>query len=141
MEGGRNELVDVESISHEAPPEAKEIQIFRDVLNDYKVAILDSLTPKDIDASPHEIQTMKLVDEAVARIQELSNILVKILSKSQDLHGKSIRGIDKILKVFHERHLDLNNMDDETVQLCLHYVNHDLNNSTFDTKYKKHSLD
>ena len=121
-------------------PLPKEVTVLRDVINDFKNVIIESLTPEDINGSPAKVQDMKIVDMAIAKLKNLSNILTAIISQASDLGYKSsVEDVNKILEVLRARQFDVQNLDNETRSLCLHYVTNDLN--TFDRRYKKDSLD
>lgn len=117
------------------PPVAKEVTLLRDVINEFKTAILDSLTPQDVDEPAKSAQDMRLVDSAISKLQTLSNILTAIISESDTFdYVSNVDDIDKILQILHERNIDIKNMDDETRSLCIHYINNDLNHSMFDRR-------
>lgn len=120
------------------PPIPKEVIVLRDVINDFKNAILDSLTPQNVDEPAKSAQDMHLVDSAISKLQTLSNILTAVISESETFdYASNVEDIDKILQVLHERHIDVKNMDDETRSLCIHYVNNDLNHSMFDRRHTR----
>jgi len=123
------------------PPIPKEVTVLRDIINDFKSAILDSLTPQELEAPAKSAQDMHLVDSAINKLQTLSNILTAVISESESFdYTSNVEDVDKILQVLHERHIDIKNMDDETRSLCIHYVNNDLNHSMFDRRHMR-SLD
>jgi hypothetical protein len=136
MEGGRQELAQVE-ISEVVPPMPKEIRILRNIINELKIDILEKVTPQDPDQSTKELQDMEVVDKAIATLQRLSNILTAVISESKDFDYQTHMGdVEIILKIFKEQDLDIDNIDDDTRELCLFYVNNDLNHATFDTNEK-----
>jgi hypothetical protein len=123
------------------PPIPKEVIVLRDIINDFKNAILDSLTPQDVDEPAKSAQDMHLVDAAISKLQTLSNILTAVISESESFdYASNVEDIDKILQVLHERNIDVKKLDDETRTLCIHYVNNDLNHSMFDRRHVR-SLD
>ena len=143
MEGRRTEEV-VPVIKHHdeaLPAIPKEVTILRDIINDFKCAILDSLTPENPREPAAEAQDMRLVDMALAKLQSLSNILTAIISGAENFdYTKNMEDIDKLLEVFHERHFDIKNMDDETRSLCIHFINNDLVTAPFDRRHKINSI-
>jgi hypothetical protein len=143
MDGGRTEEV-VSVIKHHdeaLPAIPKEVTILRDIINDLKCSILDSLTPDNPKESPEKAQDINLVDKAIAKLQSLSNILMAIISGSENFdYTKHVTDIDKLLEVFHERHFDIKNIDDETRTLCIHFVNNDLVAAPFDRRDKINSV-
>jgi len=158
MEGGRGHSETVAVISEldkEIPHLPVEISKFRDVLNDYKDKILESLTPHDIDESPNVAQNMNLFDNASSKIQRLANILEAILSDPNDeidytniitivLSNKYLEedrnqlmdDIDSIFKVFNHKKVPLDKLrkDDNLRSDCLYYVTNDLKVHTFSLK-------
>jgi hypothetical protein len=141
MDGGEavtKETADVIKHHDDMPaPLPKEVTILRDIINDFKNAILDSLTPDNPKELPAEAQDMRLVDMAIAKLQSLSNILTAIISGAENFdYSKNMEDIDKLLEVFHERHFDIKNMDDETRSLCIHFINNDLVTAPFDRRHK-----
>ena len=136
MEGGREELAKVE-ISEDVPPMPKEIRILRDIINDLKIDILAKTTPQDLRESTKVLQDMKVVDTAIRALQHLSNILTAIISESKEFDYKThMDDVEAILKIFKEKGIDIDNIDDNTRELCLFYINNDLNHATFDTNEK-----
>ena len=139
MEGGRTEEV-VSVIKHHdetLPPIPKEVTILRDIINDFKCLILDSLTPDNPDEPAAAAQDIHLVDKAIIKLQSLSNILMAIISGSENFdYTKHVSDIDKLLEVFHERQFDVKNIDDETRKLCIHFINNDLVAAPFDRREK-----
>jgi len=158
MEGGR---VNPEFVGVNDEPEDKvqdvplEITEFRHVLNDYKDGILDSLTPNDVNEAPEMAQSMKLIDNATAKIQRLANILKAILSDTSDeidystiitfvLSDKHLEDernqlmddIDSIFKVFNHKKVFLDKLrkDPSLRDDCLHYLNNDLEVHMFSLK-------
>lgn len=158
MEGGRGHSETVPVISEldkEIPHLPVEITRFRDVLNDYKDKILESLTPHNIDESPNVAQNMNLFDSAGSKIQRLANILEAILSETKDeidytnvitivLSNKHLEedrnqlmdDIDSIFKVFNHKKVSLDKLrrDDSLRDDCLHYVTNDLKVHMFSLK-------
>ena len=138
MKGGRikDEFADVNEITDELPPPpSKDIVILRDIINDFKNSILDSLTSKDLDEPPEKAQDVTIIDVAINRLQKLSNILTDIISESNNLdYVNNIEDIESILKVFEHKKLDINNIDDKTRELYLYYINNDLNVLMFDRR-------
>lgn len=138
MEGGRvkDKFADVNEITDELPPPpSKDIVILRDIINDFKNSILDSLTPEDLDEAPEKAQDVTIIDVAISRLQKLSNILTDIISESNNLdYVNDIEDIESIIKVFENKKLDINNIDDKTRELCLYYINNDLNVLMFDRR-------
>jgi hypothetical protein len=138
MEGGRvkDEFADVNEITDELPPPpSKDIVILRNIINDFKNSILDSLTSEDLDEPPEKAQDVTIIDVAISRLQKLSNILTDIISESNNLdYVNDIEDIESILKVFESKKLDINNIDDKTRELCLYYINNDLNVLMFDRR-------
>lgn len=121
-------------------PLPKEVTVLRDVINDFKNVIIESLTPEDINGSPAKVQDMKIVDMANSKLKNLSNILTAIVSQSPTLISDyNEEDVNKILEVLRVRHFDVKNLEDETRKLCIHYIEEDF--KTFDRRYKKDSLD
>jgi hypothetical protein len=139
MEGGRTKEV-VSVIKHDdetLPPIPKEVTILRDIINDFKCLILDSLTPDNPDEPAAAAQDIHLVDKAIAKLQSLSNILIALVSGSENFdYTKRVEDIDKLLEVFHQRNFDIKNIDDETRSLCIHFINNDLVTVPFDRREK-----
>ena len=122
-------------ISDDLPPQSKEVIILRDIINDFKNSILDSLTSEDLDESPEKAQNMHIIDVAISRLQKLSNILSDLISASNNLdYENDIDDIESVIKVFENKKLDINNIDDNTRELCLYYINNDLNVLMFDRR-------
>lgn len=148
MEGGSIQPIQEEAVavkdhrSDEVLPEIpKEVSILRDIINDFKNAILDSVTSDNPMESPAEAQDMQLVDMAIAKLQSLSNILTAIISGAENFdYTKNMEDIDKLLEVFHERGFDTKNMDDETRSLCIHFINNDLVTAPFDRRHKINTI-
>ena len=149
MEGGRDpkmpitdEVVPVKDRHDEIlPPIPKEVTILRDIINDFKNAILDSLTPDNPTEPVAAAQDMHLVDMAISKLQTLSNILTAMISGAENFdYSKNMEDIDKLLEVFHERNLDVKNMDDETRSLCIHFINNDLVTAPFDRRHKINTI-
>jgi hypothetical protein len=157
MEGGRIGHSETVGVEHDdaLPPIPPEIDEFRNILHDYKEKILDSLTPQDIDTPPERAQDMSLIDSATYKIQRLSNILKSIISDSNDeidytkvmvlvLHPNNsedernqlMEDIDSIFRVFKNRKLPIDKLrkDNELQGLCIHFLDNDLDKSTFSLK-------
>jgi hypothetical protein len=137
MEGGRaqDEFADVNEIVHELPPQSKHVIIIRDIINEFKNSILDSLTSEDLEESPEKAQDIKIIDVAISRLQKLSNILNDLVSESDNLdYANDIEDIESILKVFESKNFDVNSIDDGTREDCLYYINNDLNVLMFDRR-------
>ena len=106
MEGGRvqDEFADVNEIVQELPPQSKHVIILRDIINEFKNSILDSLTSEDLEESPEKAQDIKIIDVAINRLQKLSNILNDLISESDNLdYANDIEDIESILKVFESK--------------------------------------
>ena len=137
MEGGRvqDEFADVNEIVQELPPQSKHVIILRDIINEFKNSILDSLTSEDLEESPEKAQDIKIIDVAINRLQKLSNILNDLISESDNLdYANDIEDIESILKVFESKQFDVNSIDDITREDCLYYINNDLNVLMFDRR-------
>ena len=141
MEGGRQELAKVEEIDEKIPPLPKEIRILRDIMNELKIDILETITPQDPNQSTKVLQDMEVVDKAIATLQRLSNILTAVISESKEFDYKThMDDVEMILKLLRERNIDIDNIDDNTRELCLFYINNDLNHATFDTNEKNKAI-
>jgi hypothetical protein len=157
MEGGRITQSETVGVEHDdaLPPNPPEIDEFRNILHDYKEKILDSLTPQDIDTPPEKAQDMSLIDIATRNIQRLSNILKCIISdsndeidytkvmvvvlppnNSEDERNQLMDDIDAIFRVFKNRKVSIDKLrkDSELQGLCIHYLDNDLDKSTFSLK-------
>jgi len=134
MEGGRSsEFADVLEISHEASPLSERVLLLRKIINEFKCAILDSLSPEDPDVEPEEGQDMRIVDAAIMRLKKLSNILTELLSESNNLdYVNDLDDIEAVLKVFEKRRFNVDELDETTREDCLHFINNDLNILMFD---------
>ena len=144
MEGGRVEHTDLEfskvinKIDDDEYTEPKTVSTLRKIMNDLKANILDFYTPTELDETPEKAQDMTLLDKAASEIKKWSHILKEILSETQGYYYTNYTSdFEKMLNVFHENKLDIDTIDDRTRDLCVYYVEHDLDVFTLTIKNPK----
>ena len=144
MEGGRAKHEDTEfskvinKIDDDEYSEPPTVIVLRKIMDDLKANILDFYTPTELDESPEKAQDMTLIDKAAAEIKKWSQILKEILLETQGYYYTNhTSDFEKMLNVLDENNLDIDNIDDRTRDLCIHYVQHDLDTFTFTIKNPK----
>jgi hypothetical protein len=142
MEGGEHaaELVHPkrvhETLDETLPPIPERVPVFRNIVNEFKHAIL-SQTDAEETANKDDTHSVGRLDEALDRIQHLSNILKLVLSAEKEEEYKDyLKEIDPILGVFQQNGFTFHDLEDAARDMCLYYVKTDIDMYPYDLNPK-----